>query len=59
MMPTTPHQLCEEEAPVNRQWRSVTAQRDNLPEHTRYELVLVTTAVLVTFVLVGILLQLS
>lgn len=44
---------------MNRQWRSVTAQRDNLPEHTRYELVLVTTAVLVTFVLVGILLQLS
>lgn len=58
-MPTTPHRLCEEQDPVNRRWRSVTAQRDNLPEHIRDELVLVTTSVLVTFVLVGILLQLS
>jgi hypothetical protein len=49
----------EERDPVNRRWRGVAAERARVPEHTRYELALVTCAVLITFVVVGVLLQFS
>jgi hypothetical protein len=49
----------EERSLVNRRWRSTATERARIPEHTRYELALVASSVLATFVVVGVLLQFS